>query len=203
MFFATFGFALSLTTTACFLIFYSMSKKTYKLLEYLNYMGYLVMTFLFTFAFIGSELIGTNAYFPFLFLLVFFLILNLILAQYELGRWVSFWSSVAVLGVVYSYDFIFYSSPKEKDTYYIPMLIELMMVGAAYLLYIFQLPERWCRGVRFFQLYFTGFHFFTLMLINFYFEASYILYYTLKQNTGNYDPDTDNWYSVSNLFRKG
>lgn len=80
MFIATLGMALSLTTTFIYLLFYSMSNDWYKFFEFLNYMGYLVAIFTYTFAFIGSELIGTDGYFPFLFLLVFTLILNLMLA---------------------------------------------------------------------------------------------------------------------------
>ena len=80
MFLATLGMATSLTTTCVFLVFYSMSKEWYKFFEFLNYMGYIVMVFSYTFAFVGSELIGTDAYFPFLFLLVFVMILNIMLA---------------------------------------------------------------------------------------------------------------------------
>jgi len=179
-----------------------MSKQWYKFLEFMNYMGYLVMFFSFTFAFVGSELIGTDAYFPFLFLLVFVLVLNLMLAQYEFGRDISLFITIGTLAFVYAYDFVFYSNPKEKEVFYIPMLIELALLALGYALYYFQVPERWCRGVKFFQLYLTGFHFFTLMLINFYFESSYILYYTLKNNSGNFDPDTDNWYYMPPIFKK-
>jgi hypothetical protein len=45
----------------------------------LNYMGILVMLYFFTFAFVGSQLIGSDAYFAFLFLLVLVLAVNIAL----------------------------------------------------------------------------------------------------------------------------
>ena len=164
------------------------------------------MVFWFTFAFIGSELIGSDAYFPFLFILIVVMIINIMLAMpvYDFGgRLISLIITIIVISLIYAYDFMLYSSPKQKEVFYIPMIIELAVLGGAYLLYYFQIPESWCRKVRFFQLYMTGFHFFTLMLINFYYEASIILYETMKLNSNNYDYDIDNWFYLPNIFKKG
>jgi len=54
MFVATFGIALSLLTTAFYLILYSKSQAINKFMDGLNYMGILVMLYFFTFAFVGS-----------------------------------------------------------------------------------------------------------------------------------------------------
>ena len=77
---ATLGFALSLTATFVFLLFYSLSEKWFKFFDFINYMGNLTVVFAYTFAFVGSELIGTSAYFPFLFILGATYILNIMLA---------------------------------------------------------------------------------------------------------------------------
>jgi len=100
-------------------------------------MGNLTVVFCFTFAFVGSELIGTSAYFPFLFTLGATFIFNIMLAQYEAGRVISIIISAAVIACAYAYDFAFYSSSKEKETFYIPMVIELLILAFGYTLYFF------------------------------------------------------------------
>jgi len=45
----------------------------------LNYMGILVMLYFYTFAFVGSQLLGSGAYFAFLSLLVLVLAVNIAL----------------------------------------------------------------------------------------------------------------------------
>jgi hypothetical protein len=106
-----------------------------------------------------------------MFILVLLLVVNLVLVQYSTGRVVSYWTSVGILAVVYVSDFLFNSSPKEKEVFYIPIFVELAILGAGFLLHLYQVPERFCRGSKFVQLYVTGFIIFTLMLINFIFEA--------------------------------
>jgi hypothetical protein len=131
------------------LVFYSVSDNVKKFLDSLDYMGKMIMLFFYTFAFVGSELIGSQLYYAFLFLLVILLVVNLVLVQYSTGRVVSYWTSVGILTVVYISDFLFNSSPKEKEVFYIPIFVELAILGAGYLLYIYQVPERFCRGAKF------------------------------------------------------
>jgi hypothetical protein len=137
MFLALLGISISLTATAIYIIFYSISEPVRDLLESIDYMGVLTMTFLFTFAFIGSELHESQYYFPFMFAVGAILILNLVLTQHEFGRIVSFWISLGLLLMVYIYDFLFYASPNQKKVFYIPMFIELAILGVGYLFYIF------------------------------------------------------------------
>jgi hypothetical protein len=59
MFIATLGIAVSLTATATYLVFYSVSDTVKKFLDSLDYMGKMIMLFFYTFAFVGSELIGS------------------------------------------------------------------------------------------------------------------------------------------------
>ena len=203
MFLSLLGISISLTATAIFIIFYSISDPWRDLLDSLDYMGKITMIFLFTFAFIGSELHQSTYYFPFMFSVGALLVLNLVLVQYDFGRSVSFWISLGIIVMVYAYDFLFYASPKQKKIFYIPIFIELAILGVGYLFYIFQVPERFCPDAKFVQLYLTGFLIFTLFLINFIFEASNILYVTLKLNSGNYDPDEDDFFAIDNIYHKG
>ena len=204
MFLATLGIAVSLTTTTAFLMFYSVSLPVKKFLESLDYMGKMIMLFFYTFAFVGCEMpAGTALYYAFMFILVTILVLNLVLVQYAMGRAVSYWTSMAVLIAIYISDFLFNSSPKEKDVFYIPMFVELAILGCGYLLYVYQVPERFCRGSKFVQLYTTGFIIFTIMLINFIFEAHNILYYTIKLNSGYYEDDSEiDWWKTTNIYHK-
>jgi len=149
MFIATLGIAISLTATATYLVFYSVSDDAKKFLDSIDYMGKMIMLFFYTFAFVGSELTGSQLYYAFMFLLVVLLVVNLVLVQYEIGRKVSFWTSVAIIATVYVSDFLFNSSPKEKEVFYIPLFVELAILGAGYLLYIYQVPERFCLGAKF------------------------------------------------------
>jgi hypothetical protein len=203
MFLATFGIALSLTTTSVFLTFYSVSKNVKKLMESFDYMGKTIMLFFYTFAFVGSELAGSTLFYAFMFLLVVILVANLVLVQYSGGKSISYWLSIAILAVVFSSDFLFNSSPKEKEVFYIPMFVELAILGAGYLVYSYRVPERFCPDAKFVQLYCTGFLIFTLMLINFLFEAHNILYYTIKLNSGYYEDDSEiDWWKTDNIYHK-
>ena len=82
------------------------------------------------------------------------------------------------------------------------MACEIFIVCGGYALYYFQMPESWCRGSKFVQLYLTGFIIFHIFLLNFYYEADNIIYNTLKLNSGNYDDEEDNFWKYNNIFKK-
>ena len=127
-----------------------MSKQAHDFLSAVDFMGKLVMFYLFTFGFIGSELEDSFWYFPFMFILIVSLIFQLVLIKaFKVGRLISFWLSVVLLSGIYAYDFMLYSTPKEKEVFYIPMLIEMLILLASFLLYLFEVPERWCRNGKF------------------------------------------------------
>ena len=112
MLIGTLGFAISLSLTATFLILYSMSQKWFMFFEMLDFMGKIIMVYFYTFAFVGSELVGTEGYYPMLFILTAFLIASLVLIQYTMGRLIAFWGSVGLLAIYYFYDFVFAATPK-------------------------------------------------------------------------------------------
>lgn len=165
-------------------------------------MGKIIAIYAYSFAFIGSELVGSRLEFLFLFFVVAALTFNVVILQYDFGRLVSFWVSIALMAVIFAYDFWFVANPAQKRSFYMPMFFEGFVLGMGYLLYKFECPERFCRNARFVQLYLTGWVFFSIILINCIYEAHCILYYTLKLNRGNYDIDKDDWWSMSNIFHK-
>ena len=202
IFIGTLGITISLALTTVYLIFYSMSNKWMSFFEMLDFMGKIIMIYFYTFAFFGSELVGSATYYPFLFILFAFLLASLVLIQFKLGRLIAFWSSVGLLSVLYFFDFFFSATAKQKEVFYIPIFVELLIVLGGYLLYYFSIPERWCKTTRCCMLYFTGNIIFIGILMNFYFEAQDILYLAIKLNSGIYDPDEDNWWGMTNIFHK-
>jgi hypothetical protein len=165
-------------------------------------MGKIIAIYAYSFAFIGSELVGSRLEFLFMFFAVAVLTVNVVILQYEPGRLVSFWVSVGFMALVYFYDFWFVSTPAQKRAFYMPMFFEAFVFGIGFLVYKFEFPERFCRNAKFVQLYLTGFIFYTLILLNCIYEAHSILYYTLKLNRGNYDVNKDDWWQMSNIFKK-
>lgn len=142
LFIATFGLTFSLGTTLFYLILYPMSELIEQYLQKLEYVGLLVFAYFFTFAFVGSELARSTTYYPFLFLLLLILAINLVFLQYDVGKIISIWTTIVILAVVYIYDFIFFTSAKQKEVFYIPMLVELIIVFIGWLLFYFSVPER-------------------------------------------------------------
>lgn len=80
MFVATFSMALTLTCTCIYLIFYPMSEQINKLMENLNYQGYIVVTFGIMCTYIGTEMAASGNYGYYIFLNTAVLIVVLILA---------------------------------------------------------------------------------------------------------------------------
>jgi len=172
------------------------------LLEAFDYLGKIIAIYAYSFAFIGSELVGSRLEFLFLFFVVAVLTFNAVVLQYGFGRLASFWVSIALLASIFVYDFWFVSNPAQKRTFYMPMFFEGFVLAVGYALYKFECPESFCRGARFIQLYMTGWVLFTLVLINCIYEAHCILYYTLKLNRGNFDIEKDDWWSMANIYHK-
>lgn len=199
MFIATLGICLSLSMTTGYLIFYSLDHERYELLQTLNFMGILIMSYAFTFAWVGSELQHTHYFFYLLFLTTVLLITCMVLLQYGLGRTLSLWISGIYLGVLYIIDFLFLSSKKQTTTFYVPLIIEgtLFLIGA--ILVTYRIPERWCKQNRVVALYFNSYVIMAIILVNVIFEMHTVLYYTIKLNS-NYLDDYDIWWKVTNVY---
>lgn len=59
-----------------------------------------------------------------------------------MGRTISLWTTILILTLVYLYDFAFYSSAKQKEVFYAPMMVESVLLLVGWLLYFFRVPER-------------------------------------------------------------
>ena len=153
------------------------------------------MVYSFTFAFIGSELAGRKQYFYILFATFCVFLACLIMVQYDVGRIISFWLSIGFVGSIFVIDCFFLSNKKQTKVFYLPIIIELILLSIALVLLFFRVPERWFKDSRIVQLYVNSYNIYTLILINVVYEASVILYYTLLLNSGNL-PDEEEWWKV-------
>ena len=96
MFLPTLGIAMSLTVSAVYLTYYSISEKLRDQLEKLNIQGILVMTFCLVFAFIGTEWAPRQPLgFYFLFLTALLLMVALVLIQYDKLRAGVLWTTAS------------------------------------------------------------------------------------------------------------
>lgn len=83
MFIATLGIAISVTISAVYLTFYSISVKLRDLLEIINMQGIVFMTYLLVFVLIGTEWAPRQPLgFYFLFFTVILLLSSVVLLQY-------------------------------------------------------------------------------------------------------------------------
>lgn len=199
MFVATLGICLSLSMTAGYLVFYSLDNETYEMLSNLNFMGILVMIYMFSFGWIGSELQHTHYFFYLLFTATILLITCLVLLQYEIGRTISIWISSAFLGSLYLIDFMFHSNKHQLETFYVPLIIEGLLLLIGVLLVLYRAPERWCKKSRFIQLYCNSYVIMAIIVVNIIFEMHTILYFTIKSNS-NYLDDDDTWFKITNVY---
>lgn len=199
MFIATLGICISLSMTTGYLIFYSISKDTFDLLSNLNFMGILVMIYMFSFGWIGSELQHTHYFFYLLFMSTVLLITCLVILQYEIGRTISIWITASFLGSLYLIDFAFLSNKHQTQTFYVPVIIEGLLLLIGVLLILYRVPERWCKQSRFIQLFCNSYVIFAIIMINVIFEMHTILYYTIKSNS-NYLDDDDIWFKITNVY---
>ena len=123
----------------------------------------------------------------------------LVLVQYEAGRVVSFWLTLGYVVSILVIDCFFLSSKRQTKVFYLPLIIEAVLLACGLIILYFRVPERWFKNNRFFQLILNSFVIYTLILINVVFEVHNILYYTLKSNSSNLE-DEEEWWKVKNIY---
>ena len=72
-------FAVSLTCTLFYFVFYSISEKSCEIFENVHYTGLLILVYSYTFVYQASELTSKDYFYPLLVIIVIFLIINIIL----------------------------------------------------------------------------------------------------------------------------
>jgi len=143
MFVATFSMALTLTCTTVYLILYPISEEYNKIMENLNYQGYLILTFGIMFTFLGTEMAPSFNYGYYLFLNTGVLIAVLILAQYMIPRWISLVIASSYIVIMLILDLALWAQKKDHKVFYVPMTIEGVALGIGITILWFRVPERW------------------------------------------------------------
>lgn len=112
--------------------------------------------------------------------------------------------SIGFLGFLFFLDMVLVHKQQVWYVFYVPMFVELAILGLAFGIFYLSLPEACCsRKVRFFNIYLSSFFLFTLLWINVIYESHVIIYDTLKVNSNNYDEDYDDWWKYENVYHKG
>jgi len=148
MFIGTFGIAVSLTATAFYLTFYSISDSYQKKFESINYCGLLILAYSLTFCFVASELCLTPIYFYVMLTTVIMLGVNLVLVQYSIGRTIAFWSTLVFLSLVTIIALAF-CNKHQFWVFFLPMFFEGVALFIAVVLVLYRVPEKWCVESRF------------------------------------------------------
>ena len=199
-FIAVFFIASYLTITAIYLIFYSMGGVYFEYLTVLVYMAQISLAFALTFCFMESELKYTDDFFPVLFIITVLYGVVMVLGCYDgFGRKLGFWLTVGILTSIVFFDLCLNANKHRVTVMYVPLIIEGLILAIGIVILIFQVPERFCSGNKYLNLYCTSYIIFTLFLINFLYEALNILYYTEKLNSFYLDDD-DEWWKVKNIY---
>ena len=166
----------------------------------LVYMAQISLAFALTFCFMESELKYTDDFFPVLFIITVLYGVVMVLGCYDgFGRKLGFWLTVGILTSIVFFDLCLNANKHRVTVMYVPLIIEGLILAIGIVILIFQVPERFCSGNKYLNLYCTSYIIFTLFLINFLYEALNILYYTEKLNSFYLDDD-DEWWKVKNIY---
>jgi hypothetical protein len=170
IFVTTFCMAVSLTITAVYLIFYPISAEFSKIMENLNYQGYLVLTFGCMYTFLGTEVAASNNYGYYMFLNTCVLIAVLILAQYSIPRWISLIIVSSYVVLMFILDLGIWATKKDYKVFYVPFLIEAVFLGIGVTLLFFRVPERFFRNSTYVEYYLNSSVIFAIFFVSFLYE---------------------------------
>lgn len=201
MFIATLGIAVSVTASAVYLTFYSISIKLRDTLELVNLQGIILMAYCLIFVLVGTEWAPRQPLgFYFLFFTVLLLAASLVLIQYPNLRLYVVIAAVT-WGVLVILIDLGFANTRQLKIFYLPLLVELLIVGLGVLALFFRVPERWFKRNKVVNLYLNSSIIYTIFLINFLFELHNILYYTIKANSNTLDDD-DEWWHTKNIYNE-
>ena len=162
--------ATTLTITAVYLIFYPVSDEFRKIMENLNYQGYLVVTFGCIYAFLGTEDAASSNYGYYMFLNTIVFIAVLILAQYSIPRWISLIIVGTYVLLMFILDLSLWATRKDHKVFYVPFTIELIFLAIGVTIWFFRVPERWFTNAKYVEYYLNSQVWFAIFFINFLFE---------------------------------
>lgn len=107
--------------------------------------------------------------------------------------------TIGFVGSIFLIDCLFLSNKRQTKVFYLPIIVEAILLAVGLVILYFRVPERWFKDNRMIQLYINSYVIYTLILINVLFETHNILYYLLKSNSGNLE-DEDEWWKIKNIY---
>lgn len=148
---------------------------------------------------LGTEVAASNNYGYYMFLNTLVLIAVLVLAQYNIKRWISLIIVASYVVLMLIIDLAVWATKKDHKVFYVPLTIELCFLSIGVVVFFFRVPERFFKNSTYIEYYLNSSVIFAIFLVSFLFELQCILYYTIRVNGGNLK-DTDEWWKVRNVY---
>ena len=157
-------FALSATITLFYLIFYSISPKSRKLLEILHYSGILVLAaylalIIVIYEFRDGKIGGRDQQITFYCFLAVGLVASIVLLviiDLKLSQYISFALLGSIILLILSLDYTNYASKRLIKLFYGPVFFEFLLLLFFILLFIFRIPELCCMQTRWANMYLSS-----------------------------------------------
>ena len=187
---ATLAIALTVTVTLTYLTFYSMSPRTERILNNLDWSFKLLAVYGLTIVFIAAEF----SLYPIrlsesLSLGLFLMYLTgsvalvlLILVQFDSLKTIVWWITFGYLFLFFLVDFFFLASQRQVKNFYLLMLIFLGVLAVAGLFVFFHFPERLCIEQRLPQLFLSSHVWYALAYLLLLYAYQLSLYVMFKYN---------------------
>jgi len=170
IFVATFSMAVCLTITAVYLIFYPISKEFSKVMENLNYQGYIVLVFGCMYTFLGTEDAASGNYGYYMFFNTIVFIAVLVLAQYSIPRWISLVIVCTYVFLMFMLDLGLWATKRDHKVFYVPFVFELLLFSIGIVVLFFRVPERFFKNSTYPEYYLSSHVIFAIFFVSFLFE---------------------------------
>ena len=168
--------AVSITMTAIYLTFYSISSRVQFVLRLINinikvFAAY-ATAIIWLIALMSTRPVSLGGNFTLLELYIYILLgmYFVVLIMIQFGKPVdsiAILITIITLGVIALIDFAGFSTHEQNTIFYLPLVIMLAVLTVFYLMDFFSVPQRYCEEIRFFQLWFTS---------HFWFDVAYLVF---------------------------
>ena len=116
------------------------------------------------------------------------------------GDWLlttsAFLLTTCFLSAIYIFDLVFNYKQQIFYIFYLPMLVQCLVLALACVIVYNSIPESCCNN-----LHITSWSIFSFLCLSVAYESHNILYLTLKMNTGNFSYEKDDrWRLPLNTF---
>ena len=107
-----------------------------------------MLTFGIMYTLIGTEMAASNNYGYYLFLNTIVLIAVLVLAQYNIPRWISLVIVASYVVLLLIIDLGVWANRKDLKVFYVPFVVEAVFLSIGIAILFFRVPERWFKNSR-------------------------------------------------------